>query len=143
MTNDDRRRMLLQISFVLAVVATLGSLYFGEVLKYPPCQLCWYQRIAMYPLVAICGVALWTGDLRFHRYVLPLTFAGFAIASYHVLLYYGIIPDSITPCSQGVSCTTKQIEWLGFITIPLMSWISFLALHLLSAANLLLKEKNA
>ena len=51
MTNDDRRRMLLQISFVLAVVATLGSLYFGEVLKYPPCQLCWYQRIAMYAVL--------------------------------------------------------------------------------------------
>lgn len=121
----------LHISFLVALVATLGSLYFGEILKYPPCTLCWYQRICMYPLVIIFGSALWTNDTKFYRSALPLSVIGFIISIYHNLLYYKIIPDSITPCSQGVSCTTKQIEFLGFITIPLMSMISFLILVVL------------
>lgn len=121
----------LHILFLVALVATLGSLYFGEIAKYPPCTLCWYQRICMYPLVIIFGAALWSEDRGYLKYALPLSSIGFVIASYHVLLYYGIIPDSITPCSQGVSCTTKQIELLGFITIPLMSWVSFLIINIL------------
>lgn len=82
----------------------------------------------MYPLVIILGSALWSEDKRFYRTALPLSGIGLLIAVYHNLLYYKIIPDSITPCSQGVSCTTKQIELLGFLTIPLMSLISFLIL---------------
>ncbi len=121
----------LHISFLVALIATLGSLYFGEILKYPPCTLCWYQRICMYPLVIIFGSALWTNDQKFYRTSLPLSVIGFIISIYHNLLYYKIIPDSITPCSQGVSCTTKQIELFGFVTIPLMSMISFLILVVL------------
>lgn len=122
-------QMTLRLSFLVALVATMGSLYFGEVLKYPPCTLCWYQRICMYPLAVIFAVALWTDDSRVLKFTMPLSLIGFMIASYHILLYYGIIPDSITPCSQGVSCTTKQIEMFGFLTIPLMSWMSFFALN--------------
>lgn len=118
----------LRLSFLIALVATLGSLYFGEVLKYPPCTLCWYQRICMYPLIIILGAALWTNDRDYFKSFLPLSLIGLAIAVYHNLLYYGLIPDSITPCSQGVSCTTKQVEILGFLTIPLMSLTSFAAL---------------
>lgn len=82
----------------------------------------------MYPLVIILGSALWSEDKRFYRTALPLSIVGLMTAVYHNLLYYKIIPDSITPCSQGVSCTTKQIELLGFLTIPLMSLMSFLIL---------------
>lgn len=125
--------LILRASFVIALVATLGSLFFGEVLKYPPCTLCWYQRICMYPLVLIFGSAIWYEARNFIRFSFPLSVIGFAIACYHNLLYYGIIPDSITPCSQGVSCTSKQVEILGFLTIPLMSWVSFLILISLAA----------
>lgn len=118
----------LKISFLIALIATLGSLYFGEVLKYPPCTLCWYQRICMYPLVIVFGSALWTSESRYLKNALPLALTGLVISVYHNLLYYGWIPDSITPCSQGVSCTTRQIEIFGFLTIPLMSMISFLAI---------------
>lgn len=118
----------IQLSFLVSLIATAGSLYFGEVLKYPPCTLCWYQRICMYPLVVILGSALWNDESRFYRAVLPLSTIGLLIAAYHNLLYYGIIPDSITPCSQGVSCTSKQVEIFGFLTIPLMSLISFMLL---------------
>lgn len=117
--------LLLRLSFLTALMATLGSLYFGEVLKYPPCTLCWYQRICMYPLVIIFGAALWTEDEKFLKNSLPLTLIGLIIAGYHNLLYYKIIPENLAPCVQGVSCTTKYIELLGFLTIPLMSGISF------------------
>ena len=126
----------LKFSFLIALTATLGSLYFGEILKYPPCTLCWYQRICMYPLVIILGTALWTNEHGYLKNFLSLTFLGLIIASYHNLLYYGWIPDSITPCSQGVSCTSKQVEILGFLTIPLMSLISFAALAVLGILTL-------
>ncbi len=140
--NKGAVQLVPQISFVIALAATLGSLYFGEVLKYPPCTLCWYQRICMYPLVVIFMSALWTDDRRFLKYSLPLSAIGFVIASYHILLYYGILSESIVPCSQGVSCTTKQIEIFGFLTIPLMSWVSFLVINALGLAGVFLKEER-
>ena len=132
---------LLRFSFILSLIATLGSLFFSEILKYPPCVLCWYQRICMYPLVLIFGAAIWGGDSKFHRYALPLLISGLIIAIYHNLLYYGIIPDSITPCTQGISCTSKQVEYLGFITIPLLSLASFILITGFTTTSFL-KEKN-
>lgn len=130
------------MSFVLALAATLGSLFFGEVLKYPPCTLCWYQRICMYPLVLVFGMAIWTDKTDCFEYTLPLTLLGLLIATYHNLLYYGWIEDSIKPCAQGVSCTTKQIELLGFLTIPLMAWISFTALTVLGILAFRISEEK-
>jgi disulfide bond formation protein DsbB len=135
---------LLRLGFALSVIATTGSLYFSEVMKLPPCVLCWYQRICMYPLVVLFGICLSVKDKKvrdvFH-YALGLISVGTGIALYHNLLYYGIIPDSITPCTQGISCTARQIEWLGFITIPLLSLVSFSLLFIISA--LVLKQKKA
>lgn len=111
--------------WVTALVATAGSLFFSEVMELPPCVLCWYQRIAMYPLVLIVGTGIALRDARWKMYSLPLMLAGLAVSVYHNLLYYGVIPESITPCKQGISCTTVQIEWLGFITIPLMALLAF------------------
>ena len=127
-------------SFVIALAATLGSLFASEVLGYPPCVLCWYQRIAMYPLTLIFFVALWSGDRRHARYSLPLCVLGAALAAYHNLLYYGVIPESISPCREGVSCTTRQVELLGFVTIPLMSLVTFLGLGALGAVGLRREE---
>lgn len=112
-------------AWMQALVATLGSLYFSEIRDLPPCVLCWYQRIAMYPLTIIIAVTIVRLDRGVWLYVLPLSLIGFGIAVYHNLLYYGVIPESIQPCRLGVSCTTRQIEWLGFITIPLMSLTAF------------------
>lgn len=96
----------------------------------------------MYPLVVIFGVALWTEDRNYLKYVLPLALTGLVISNYHVLLYYGFIAENIVPCAQGVSCTTKQIEYLGFITIPLMSWVSFLLVTVLSFLDLAYGRKT-
>jgi disulfide bond formation protein DsbB len=107
-----------------------GSFFFSEVMELPPCVLCWYQRIAMYPLVLIIGVGIILNDRRMKAYALPFALIGLAIAVYHNLLYYGFIPESITPCTQGISCTSRQIEWFGFITIPLMALVSFVSIAL-------------
>ncbi len=120
-----------KLSFLIALIATVGSLYFSEVMGYPPCVLCWYQRICMYPLVLLFFSSIWTNDTQYSKYTAPLTSIGTAIAIYHNLLYYKIIPDSITPCTQGISCTSKHVEWLGFITIPLLSLSAFLILVIL------------
>ncbi|MFA6005697.1 MAG: disulfide oxidoreductase [Patescibacteria group bacterium] len=124
------RKNLLYVAWTVALLSMLGSLYFSEVLKYPPCVLCWYQRIFMYPLVPIIAVAIIkkTSDLRW--YILPLSIAGALIAVYHNLLYYKLLPESIKPCVQGISCTTKFIEWYGFVTIPFLSFVAFLAISL-------------
>ena len=122
--------VLIYAAWVIALLATVGSLFFSEVMQLPPCVLCWYQRIAMYPLVFVIGAGILMGDGRVKFYALPLCLSGLAIAVYHNLLYYGLIPDSITPCTQGVSCTSVQIEWLGFITIPLMSLTTFVIIGL-------------
>ena len=113
------------ITWSTALLATLGSLYFSEIMKLPPCVLCWFQRIMLYPLVFVIGTGIIRKDPDLPYYVLPLSITGLLIAVYHNLLYYGIIPESITPCSTGISCTTRQIEILGFITIPLLSLLAF------------------
>ena len=125
-----RRSILPNLAWVIALVATVGSLFFSEVMGLPPCVLCWYQRIAMYPLVLIIGSGIITQDSRMKFYALPLCLSGLIISIYHNLLYYGILPESIIPCTVGVSCTSRQIEWLGFITIPLMALIAFACLAL-------------
>jgi disulfide bond formation protein DsbB len=111
--------------WAVSLVATLGSLFFSEVMRLPPCVLCWYQRICMYPLVVVATMGLLARDGGAARYAWPFAVLGLAVALYHNLLYYHLIPDSITPCAQGVSCTTRQIEWLGVITIPLLSLAAF------------------
>jgi len=113
------------IALLIAVSAVLGSLYFSEILKFPPCVLCWYQRICMYPLVGIIGLGIYFKDKYFYRYALLLAGVGVIISIYHNLLYYKILPESVAPCMLGVSCTTKFIEWFGFVTIPFLSGLAF------------------
>lgn len=116
---------VLFIALTTATIATLGSLYFSEIMHFPPCILCWYQRIFMYPLVIILIAGIIQQNKKIYWYVLPLSILGLLIAIYHNLLYYKIIPEAIAPCQAGISCTTKFIEWLGFITIPFLSLLAF------------------
>lgn len=119
------QKVCLYIAFIQALVATLASLYFSEIAHFPPCVLCWYQRICLYPLVVILAVGIIKRDKILPFYVLPLGLIGFGIALFHNLLYYQILPESAAPCIQGISCTTKFIEWYGFITIPFLSLTAF------------------
>lgn len=122
--------ILSYVAWITALLSMVGSLFFSEVMQIPPCILCWYQRIAMYPLVLIIAVGIVTRDARMRKYALPLCLAGLAISIYHNLLYYGFIPESVTPCTEGVPCNAVQIEWLGFITIPLMGLGAFVTIAL-------------
>ena len=120
------KNLILHFNFLASLIGSLGSLFFSEILKYPPCVLCWYQRICLYPLVVIFGVALWTEDLAYKKYAYPFVVLGLTIAVYHNLIYYDFISAALTPCAQGASCSTRQLELFGFITIPLLSLLGFL-----------------
>jgi len=113
------------ICWIVASVSTLGSLFFSEIMELPPCALCWYQRVFMFPLVIILLIGLFPFDKSIIKYALPLAFAGWGFAFYHYLLYSGFIPESIQPCSQGVSCSETYLDLFGFLTIPMLSLISF------------------
>jgi disulfide bond formation protein DsbB len=125
----------LRVNFLVSLLGTFGSLYFSEVMKLPPCALCWYQRIFLYPLLFIFGVALWTEDSNYRKYAFPIALVGLVISIYHNLLYYGVVSEALAPCTQGVSCSSKQLELFGFITIPLLSMMSFLIVTALIAAD--------
>ncbi len=113
------------ICWILASASTLGSLFFSEIMGFPPCALCWYQRIFMFPLVFILLAGLFPLDKNITKYALPLAIVGWGFAFYHYLLYSGFIPESLQPCSQGVSCSETYIDLFGFLTIPMLSLISF------------------
>ncbi|MCB9254467.1 MAG: disulfide bond formation protein B [Bdellovibrionaceae bacterium] len=115
-------------AWVLSAMGTFGSLFFSEVMQFAPCTLCWYQRIFMYPLVVTLAVGYACQDPRVYRYSMPLVLLGLIVAVYHNLLFYGVIPASLAPCTQGVSCTEAQLEGFGFVSIPLLSLVGFVCL---------------
>ncbi len=128
MTKKNESSMawtLLFLAWIVAVVATLGSLFLSDVMMFPPCTLCWYQRIMMYPLVIILLAGMAPLDGSFFRYAVPFVVIGWLMAFYHNLLQYGIIPDDMSPCMQGIPCSVKYMDMLGFITIPMMSLVAF------------------
>jgi len=123
---------LLFLGWLLVSVSTTISLFFSSVLEYEPCVLCWYQRICLFPMIFILAAGLFpTFDKSVIKYALPLSIAGGLTAFYHTLLYAGIIPESIQPCSKGVSCTEKYFELFGFVSIPMLSFIAFSAIVVL------------
>lgn len=119
------RSYLAYVAWAQSLVASTGSLFFSEVLGLTPCVLCWYQRILMYPLVAILAVGILLRDRSIRLYVLPFSVLGLAFAAYHNLLYFRLIPEGATQCVLGVSCTTRYFALLGFVDIPLMSLTAF------------------
>ncbi len=119
------------LCFLVAGIATLGSLFFSEVMNFVPCSMCWYQRIFMYPLVLIFLINLLYPDDKLFKYSMPLVATGLFFSIYHNLLMFDIIPESVVPCVSGVPCSTEYINWFGFITIPFLSLISYLVLFIL------------
>lgn len=113
-------------AWTIAVLATAGSLSLGWIFHLAPCDLCWYQRVFMFPLTIILGIGILRRDTNnATTYALPLAIAGAVVAAYHSLLQWGIIHQAILPCVSTIPCATKQINWLGFITIPFMSLLAF------------------
>jgi len=123
--------LLLFLVWILATIGTLASLFFSEIMKLPVCSLCWYQRIAMYPLVVILPIALFPFDAKVTRYAGVLVLVGWLIALFHVLLVAGYIPKSAQPCIQGIPCSETHINILGLINMPIMSLFTFSLMGLL------------
>ncbi len=114
----------LWLAFLVALTATLGSLYLSEVAHFVPCKLCWYQRIAMYPLVPILAIAAWKRDVSVARYVVPLAVIGAAISIYHYQLERFPSQASVS-CSADAPCTVVWIWKFHFVSIPLMALSGF------------------
>jgi disulfide bond formation protein DsbB len=118
-------RSALFIALAAATVAMFGSLYFSEVRHYLPCNLCWYQRILMYPLVGIIAIGLLRQDNNLPYYVLPFSLLGQGFSTYHYLLEKTSLFPAPTTCQVGIPCTTAWINWFGFITIPFLAMVAF------------------
>jgi disulfide bond formation protein DsbB len=116
-------------AWFIASLAAMGALFMSEVMGFAPCVLCWWQRIFMFPLVLILALGLFPFDAKVLRYAMPLALLGLGVAAFHVLLTMGIIPEALAPCRQGIPCKTIQIEWFGFVTIPLLSFLAFLTIN--------------
>ncbi len=126
--TDARAWTLAFGAWLIASASTLGALFFGEVMQLPPCSLCWYQRIFMFPMALILPFGLFPFDRNVVRSALPLAGIGALVAAFHVLLVAGVIPQRLEPCKQGVPCSETVIEWFGFVTIPLLSFVAFAAI---------------
>lgn len=118
-------------AWIIALIATLGALFLSEIMGLVPCELCWYQRIFMFPLVFVLAVGLATSDTQVFKYALPLVAAGWLVAAYHNLLYVGVIPEALQPCGAGPSCAKADLNLFGFISIPLLSLVAFTTLAVL------------
>ncbi|MCS7460915.1 disulfide oxidoreductase [Paenibacillus doosanensis] len=116
----------LYMAWAVSLVAVAGSLFLSEVLGFEPCKLCWFQRIFMYPLVIVLGMACYKNDRRLIPYVLPLSVIGGLISLYHYAEQK--IPGlaKLLPCTVGVPCNQDYIDWFGIITIPLMALTAFI-----------------
>ncbi|WP_246828768.1 disulfide oxidoreductase [Nosocomiicoccus sp. HMSC067E10] len=135
------KKLLMQLIFIVSLIATLGSLYFSEIRNYIPCELCWYQRILMYPLTIISLIAIIKNDIKANIYILSMSVFGFLIGIYHYSLQkLPAIQDGFNACSDN-TCTVTYVNYLGFITIPFMSLTAFFIIIILSIFTFK-KEKN-
>ncbi len=132
----NRGWTLLLLAWVVAVVATASALFLGEVMGMTPCVLCWWQRIAMFPLALILGIACYGDDRRGAVYALPLALAGVLLAGYHTLLVAGLVSAAWIPCGAGVSCARQSLEILNGLQLPWLSLAAFVLISILLIACL-------
>jgi len=123
--NSEKKVWVLYFAWLVSVVATLGSLYFSEIRGFIPCDLCWFQRIFMYPLVVILGIGTFQSDISVKKFVLPLSIVGGIISFFHYLEQKVPGFGGIRPCVSGVPCSSEYINWFGFVTIPFLALIAF------------------
>ena len=110
-------------AFAVALIAFVGSMYYSQILHLPPCVLCWYQRICIFPLFVILGVSIFkkSRDIIIPAFILAIV--GWVISLYHNLLYFEILPEAAAPCMAGISCSTKFEGWLALFPIPLQALV--------------------
>jgi len=112
----------LPVATAIALVTTLGSLYYSEIAGYPPCTLCWYQRIAIYPQVIVLGVAALRRDRAVWLTAVPLAVVGAVLSVWHIVIER--YPSLAGPCDPSNPCTIKWVEEFGFLTVPTMALVA-------------------
>ena len=128
----------LWLAFLVAAVATAGSLFFSEVADFPPCKLCWFQRIFMYPLAIVAPLAAVLDDRRAARYLLPLPVIGIGISVYHVLVERGVVTETAScQISAPGGCAVRWVDEFGYVTIPTLAGTAFALLIVLLALAVL------
>ncbi|MBM7578519.1 disulfide oxidoreductase [Jeotgalibacillus terrae] len=143
MKTNSVSNVLLFAAWFVSMIATFGSLYFSEIRGFIPCDLCWFQRIFMYPLTLILGIGVFQSDYSVKKFVFPLAIGGGTISVFHYMEQK--IPGfgSIKPCVSGVPCDAKYINWLGFITIPFLALTAFVLITILMIFVHVFSKKKA
>ncbi len=133
----------LHLGFLVALLSSLFSLVYSEVVNFAPCVLCWYQRVFLFPLVFLFGVAIWNKDRKVIKYTLPLLVVGFLISVYQNLVYY-FAETGNQPCdASGVSCYQRLVsEFGGYVSIPMLSLTAFLAILTIVLVAHFYKKEN-
>lgn len=142
MSYEKKKEYLLFGAWATAVIAMAGSLYFSEIRGYEPCELCWYQRILMYPLVIVLGIASVKKDAAQWLYVLPISLIGVGVSLYHYLIQKTAFFAESSPSCGRVPCTGEYINAFGFITIPFLALTGFTIISVLMII-LAAKKKEA
>lgn len=125
----------------ISLFATVVSLIFSEILKYPPCSLCWYQRVFMYSLAIVIPTGILSGDRKVSVHIAVLSLFGLVISGYHSLIYHNIIEEALTVCTADLSCKTKQFELYG-LSIPVMSFLGFVSMFILGLKGSIDEKRN-
>jgi len=137
----EKKVWVLYFAWLVSVLATLGSLYFSEIKGFIPCDLCWFQRIFMYPLVVILGIGTFQSDISVKKFVLPLSIVGGLISLFYYLEQKVPGFGGIRPCVSGVPCSAEYINWFGFVTIPFLALTAFTLISI-SMTYLILKKSK-
>ncbi|MEF7665836.1 disulfide bond formation protein B [Bacillus thuringiensis] len=124
------RNQFLYFTFCISLFSILGSLYFSEVVGLNPCDLCWYQRIFMYPLPLIIIISMLINDYKVKSYIRGFSLIGLLIGVYQYIIQLSHTKSAF--CSIKSDCSTIQVEWFGFITLPLLSVFAFFMIFIFS-----------
>lgn len=117
----DLARNALPLAWLIAMVTMLGSLYYSRIQHYVPCELCWYQRICIYPFAVILGIAAWRRDAGIRVYAVPVLAIGAAIATYHSWIQAYPPADGTSFCTADAPCTLRYVWEFGFVSLPFMA----------------------
>ncbi|MFG6149519.1 disulfide oxidoreductase [Halobacillus sp. B23F22_1] len=137
-----RSETLLFIAWAASLAATLGSLFFSEILNYTPCELCWYQRILMYPLVVIYGASLIRRNTEAAAAGLALSGIGTCVSIYHYMIQKVPAFQSAGDSCGVVPCNAEYINWLGFMTIPFLAGTAFIIIFVSHVLTIRVQRRN-
>lgn len=134
--NKFSKQHALWATFIFSFGAIVGSLYFSNILNYPPCTLCWWARIFLYPIAVISLVGIIRKDFSAHIYNLFLSGLALVVTGYHTYITFG--GNELISCGTAGSCSARYVMEFGFVTIPTMA----LFISLFIFVNSLIAIKN-